>query len=122
MNCYELIYWPFVEYAINSSQRDIANEEYVRKGLQVAVERIEINRPGFLHRHHGTQLMIRSVTRSAFVLLAARLTPELGDIVPRDMFEVLASVDGLLLYWQDDLVEAATWRDMMKVLVENINV
>ncbi len=122
MNCYELIYWPFVKQTINNTQRDPANDEYVRKGLQVAVERIEINQPGFRHRHHGTHGMIRSVTRSAFVLLAAYHNHGLEDLLPHGWFELLASVDGLLEYWQDDIAETTTWRNMMKVLIDNIRI
>lgn len=120
LNCYELIYWPFIKHAINSRHRNQANDEYVKKGLQVAVERIQTNEPGFRHRHHGTYGMIKSVTRSAFVLLAAFHNGGMTYLIPDSWFELMLGVDGLLEFWQDELAEAAMWRAMMKVLIENM--
>ncbi|KAH7342785.1 hypothetical protein BKA65DRAFT_537985 [Rhexocercosporidium sp. MPI-PUGE-AT-0058] len=118
LNCYELIYWPFVKHAINGGQRDPVSDEYVKKGLQAAANRIETNQPGFKHRHHGTYGMIRSVTRSAFVLLAACHNNGLGDLMPVSWIDLLRSVDELLEFWEDEIADAVRWREMMKVLVE----
>lgn len=75
INVYESLYWPFVDWAINSSQAysngDGLLEDLANKGLRTHVERVCVNRPGFHHRHHGTFGMIRSCNRSALVLLAA---------------------------------------------------
>ncbi|KAK0125362.1 hypothetical protein ONS95_000616 [Cadophora gregata] len=118
LNCYELMYWPFVKHAINGGQRDLASDDYVKKGLQIAADRNEINQPGFKHRHHGTYGMIRSVTRSTFVLLAARQSSRLQDFMPVDWFDLLPSVDHLLEFWEDEIPAAFTWRGMRKLLVE----
>ncbi|KAG4439842.1 hypothetical protein IFR05_004691 [Cadophora sp. M221] len=117
LNCYELIYWPFVNHTINGGQRDPASDEYVKKGLQVAANRIEINQPGFKHRHHGTYGMIKSVTRSTFVLLAASHNNGLEDLMPVGWMGLLPCVDELLEFWEDEIAAAAGWREMMKVLV-----
>jgi hypothetical protein len=73
-NVYEMLYWPFVDCAMSSlsSYNDTPLlAELANKGLQKHVDRINTNRPGFQHRHHGTFGMIVSCTRSALVLLAA---------------------------------------------------
>ncbi len=44
-----------------------------REYLENAVDRVDANAEGFLHRHQGTWLTIRSCTRSALVLLAVAL-------------------------------------------------
>jgi hypothetical protein len=74
INVYEMLYWPFVDWAINNlpphdDHSLLAN--FASKGLQKHVDRIKTNRPGFQHRHHGTFGMIVSCTRSALSLLAA---------------------------------------------------
>jgi hypothetical protein len=74
INVYEMLYWPFVDCAMSSlsSYNDTPLlAELANKGLQKHVDRINTNRPGFQHRHHGTFGMIVSCTRSALVLLAA---------------------------------------------------
>lgn len=74
INVYEMLYWPFVEWAINGPWLHADTPslvELVVKGLSRHVQRIIVNRPGFRHRHHGTFCMIVSCTRSALVLLAA---------------------------------------------------
>ncbi|KAL5329048.1 hypothetical protein ACEPPN_002557 [Leptodophora sp. 'Broadleaf-Isolate-01'] len=118
LNCYELIYWPFVNHVINGGQRDPISDEYVKKGLQAAANRIETNQPGFKHRHHGTYGMIRSVTRSTFVLLAACHNNSLEDLMPVGWMGLLPCVDELLEFWEDEIAAAVKWREMMKVLVE----
>lgn len=120
LNCYELIYWPFVKHTINSSHRNPINDEYVKKGLQVAIDRIEINQPGFTHRHHGTYFMIKCVTRSAFVLLAAHHSRGLDDLMPQGWLGLMGSVDGLLEFWQEELPGAWGWRETLKTLVKDV--
>lgn len=107
-----------MKHAINGGQRDSASDEYIKKGLQVAADRIAINQPGFKHRHHGTYGMIKSVTRSTFVLLAACHNNQLKDLMPIGWLELLPSVDDLLEFWEDEISAAASWREMMKLLVE----
>lgn len=74
INVYEILYWPFVDWAIHNPLNQSCSPTVVAfatKGLQKHVDRINTNRPGFQHRHHGTFGMIVSCTRSALVLLAA---------------------------------------------------
>jgi len=74
INVYEMLYWPFVDWAIHNpfiQSCSPAIIAFATKGLQKHVDRINTNRPGFQHRHHGTFGMIVSCTRSALILLAA---------------------------------------------------
>lgn len=74
INVWEILYWPFVGWAIESGSRTVDQpliQQLANKGLQMHVDRIHVNRPGFSHRHHGTFGMIKSCTRSALILLAA---------------------------------------------------
>lgn len=107
-----------MKHAINGGQRDPTSDEYVKKGLQVAANRIDTNQPGFKHRHHGTYGMIRSVTRSTFVLLAACHNRQFKDLMPVGWFDLLSRVDELLEFWEDEITSARSWREMMKVLIE----
>jgi hypothetical protein len=74
INVYEMLYWPFVDWAVNNLHPHDDHPllaSLATKGLQQHVDRINTNRPGFQHRHHGTFGMIVSCTRSALILLAA---------------------------------------------------
>src|SRR6187402_3167342 len=70
LDCYEMMYWPFVVDAIHGTLRPSpSSESFARKGFQLCVQRVDQNERGFYQRHHGTWLMLRSCTRSALVLL-----------------------------------------------------
>jgi hypothetical protein len=74
INVYEILYWPFVDWGLRPGSIDNSTpllQRLATKGLQIHVDRIIVNRPGFTHRHHGTFGMIKSCTRSALILLAA---------------------------------------------------
>jgi hypothetical protein len=88
MNCYENMYWPFTTRAINfPTSRNRAFDDFTRRGLQVCVDRIRVNENGFQHRHHGTFFMLRSVTRSALVLIAAKTCRHLDGLLPIEWYE-----------------------------------
>ena len=118
LDCYESIYFPFILEAINHENQDVAVNHFAQKGLQVSVERIHKNRMGFKHRHHGAWLMLRSCTRSALVLLAARCCSAKQALVPAGWKEAVLSVMEMLSFWQD---EAADARDRLRILTEIMN-
>ena len=93
-------------------------DEFARKGLQMSAERIHKNRAGFKHRHHGVWLMLRSCTRSALVLLAARGCPETEDLLPPGWTEAVTSAIEMLFYWQDEAGDAG---DRQQILMELMN-
>jgi hypothetical protein len=66
--------------SISPSSSDLTRPTYSATTLQLAKEyldnavyRIETNAEGFLHRHQGSWLTIRSCTRSALALLGTKL-------------------------------------------------
>jgi hypothetical protein len=108
IDMYELIYWPWVMAYIGatSSQGMPEIEEKGQKGLHLHMQRIYVNEPGFLHRHHGTVPLIRTCTRSAFVLVAAGLA---GCKLPSGWQEAISKTMGLLTTWKDEMADAGQW-------------
>jgi hypothetical protein len=102
LDCYEMMYWPFIVDGVHGKLRGTAAESFARKGLDVCVQRINKNESGFFHRHHGTWLMLRSCTRSALVLLAAARCPSLSALLPMDWELAVYKVTGMLSHWKDE--------------------
>ena len=107
LDCYEMMYWPFIVSAVNYDTPErtptISNETmdaFVHKALVVCVERIEKNEQGFFYRHHGTWLMLRSCTRSAFVLLAAARLEKLTLMMPDRWRQAVEKVVEMLRFWR----------------------
>ncbi|KAL3442224.1 hypothetical protein BJX65DRAFT_321627 [Aspergillus insuetus] len=104
LDCYEWIYFPYMLEAIAHGIRDPSTDEFVIRGLAMAVDRIHKNRKGFKHRHHGVWLMLRSCTRSALLLVAA------GRAAVRGALEMLE-------YWRDEARDARGWWVVLRELV-----
>jgi hypothetical protein len=120
LDCYEMIYWPFVVDAIHEKLiSDPELEAFARKGLHLCVERIEKNESGFYHRHHGTWLMLRSCTRSALVLCGAALK-DLKSLLPSDWKTVVEKVVHLLRYWRDEAKDVADRLEILQGLLRDI--
>ena len=117
-DCKEMMYWNFVIDAVHGQLRGNSTEAFVRKGLLVCVQRVEINENGFYHRHHGTWLMLRSCTRSALVLLAAARCPELAPLMPEVWEEAIAKVMTMLSFWKD---ESKDVMDRLQILEKLVN-
>lgn len=107
LDCYEMMYWPFIVAAVNPEPQERLNtmprptmESLVRKALVVSVERVEKNEQGFYYRHHGTWLMLRSCSRSAFILLAAARTEKLTLIMPDGWRRAVEKVIEMLRFWR----------------------
>ena len=115
LDLWEVIYWPWLDMLLNRQLAGSKVATYVMKGLQIGVDRIRINNPGFYHRHHGTWLMIQSCTRSALVLLAARHSAEGIRLVPDGWREAVCNVMELLRFWQHDAPDAT---DRIQILEE----
>jgi hypothetical protein len=98
---------PFIVAAIDNSvteKRPTLSldrlDSFVRKALVVCVDRIEKNEQGFFYRHHGTWLMLRSCTRSAFVLLGAARRERLRPLMPERWTQAVEKVKGMLRFWR----------------------
>jgi hypothetical protein len=115
INMYELIYWPWVMAYIGTTSSQgtptLEMEEKGQKGLQLHIQRIYVNEPGFLHRHHGTVPMIRTCTRSAFVMVAAS---HAGCRLPSGYQETIYKTVELLTTWQDEMAEAGQWARLLE--------
>jgi hypothetical protein len=115
INMYELIYWPWVMAYIGTTSSQgtptLEMEEKGQKGLQLHIQRIYVNEPGFLHRHHGTVPMIRTCTRSAFVMVAAG---HAGCRLPSGYQETIYKTVELLTTWQDEMAEAGQWARLLE--------
>lgn len=120
LNLWEVIYWPFFEKFFNRHSSEPQVEIYVRKGLQIGIDRIRINKPGFCHRHHGTWLMLQSCTRSALALLAAGYSPQATTLLPNDWKETVFDTIELLRYWRDEVGDAADRLQILEELISGI--
>ena len=117
LDCYEVMYWPFVVEAVNGKARGGDADTFVQKGLGMCVERIEKNESGFYHRHHGIWLTLRSCTRSALVLLAARSSPELCLSMPPDWEVAVEKVMAMLRFWQTESRDAHDRLNVLQALL-----
>ena len=115
------MYWPFVVKAINfPASRNRSLDHVVGRGLQVCVDRIWVNAPGFGHRHHGTWSMIRSCTRSALVLVAAKKCNQLDTLLCLGWEEAVQRVIGLLDFWRGECGDAETRRDVLEAAMRSV--
>ena len=113
IDLFELIYWPFVMAALNSSRQPMSPrvQEMALKGLDNHVQRVHANEPGFYHRHHGAWLMMRSCTRSALLLSAAAKSKVL---MPNGWHQAVYMVTGMLDYWSREVSELGLWKGTLQ--------
>lgn len=109
LDCYEMMYWPFIAGAINGNAEvsRTAIQDFSQKALSVAVQRIDKNEPGFFYRHHGTWAMLRSCTRSALLLLATSRTPQVRHLLPDGWRTAVGKVVEMLRFWRRESEDVA---------------
>lgn len=112
-----------------------------QEDLDNAVQRIKANAEGFLHRHQGSWLMIRSCTRSALKLLGARLkikehedavvegwdvldhsgvvTSMVNFVLPVDWLDAVVQVLEMLKIWEKESKDVAQLREVVEVLLKD---
>ncbi|KAI1071355.1 hypothetical protein LB507_011564 [Fusarium sp. FIESC RH6] len=121
VNFYERLYWPFVMAHLAALEQGITTpipgSQFVDKGLEYHVLNVEVNEAGFLHRHHGTWLMIRALVRSATVLLAARL---LGSAMPSGWHDACERIMQVLRAWEDDVPGLANHRNFLEEILHGL--
>ena len=115
LNLWEVIYWPWLLLFIHEQVHTPEVMAYAAKGLQIAIDRIRVNKPGFHHRHHGTWLMLQSCTRSALILLAAAYITGPAELLPSGWSDAVAETTELLRYWQRGAGDTA---DRLNILEE----
>ncbi|KAL4881052.1 hypothetical protein BJY04DRAFT_218569 [Aspergillus karnatakaensis] len=124
IDCYEMMYWPFVVDAIHNTTLTTTpdfqahHKNFARKGFDLCMLRILQNSPGFFDRHHGTWLMLRSCTRSALVLIAGVLMG-LEELLPPDWEGGVGKVLGLLRYWKDEAADVADKLEILEWFMDN---
>jgi hypothetical protein len=120
LDCYEMMYWPFVVDAIHGRLRnEPESESFTRKGFLLCVQRIEKNESGFYQRHHGTWLMLRSCTRSALVLVAA-VRSGLNNLVAAEWQDAVGKVMQMLRYWRDEVKDVPDRLDILEGLMRGV--
>lgn len=117
----ELLYFPAIGAILGPHPTDIGDQtvQFTRAFLANSVHRIHANTEGFLHRHQGTWLTIRSCTRSAIILLGAALmcqernAPD-ATLLPEYWRAAVVQVLGLLKAWERESDDVRR----LKVVVE----
>lgn len=99
---HELLYWVFTAAAINQKERTPAVDDYARKGLDAAMERLTTAEFGFRYRHHGTWMLLQSCTRSAIILLAALQSGSTREMLPEKWQEMVSLATDMLEFWLED--------------------
>lgn len=120
LDCYEMMYWPFIAGAINGNPKlsHTVNREFSEKALALAVQRIDKNEPGFFYRHHGTWAMLRSCTRSALVLLAASRTPHVRHLLPEAWRSAVGKVVEMLRFWRRESEDVADRLALIETMLQ----
>ncbi|KAL4882053.1 hypothetical protein BJY04DRAFT_217746 [Aspergillus karnatakaensis] len=98
----ELITWPFIVLALGQSEFNPRARAWLSKGVAAHLERLEINSPGFYHRHHGTWLMIRSSARSICILIAIARTFGADSFPVKWRGTVEKSIE-MLVFWSGEV-------------------
>ena len=121
LNLWEVIYWLWLEIYLNQGIRDLTSRVYGQRALQIAIDRIRINKPGFRHRHHGTWLMIQSCTRSALLLVAVHYDVEASIMLPDGWQEAVSDSMELLQFWQHEAADVAVRLRILEELTTNMS-
>ncbi|KAF4548545.1 Hypothetical protein D9617_27g045120 [Elsinoe fawcettii] len=96
---YETLTWPFVHSLIHGNCQGRMARTLALRGLAAHLDRLNINRPGYFYRHHGTWLMQRSSARSALLLVAASsVLPR--ETMPLDWLEQVRACIEMLEFWR----------------------
>lgn len=95
----------------------LAFAQLVAKCLEIQVQRVRVNYPGFKHRHHGTYLLTWSCTKSAIILVAASLT---GLAMPSEWHDSVKLTAGLLSFWEAEMPQLSKWQNLLKLNISGI--
>ncbi|KAH6706409.1 hypothetical protein BKA61DRAFT_739337 [Leptodontidium sp. MPI-SDFR-AT-0119] len=118
IDCYEMMYWPFVVAAIHGTlPSDTNSQSFAKKGIDMCIQRIDKNENGFCKRHHGTWLMIRSCTRSALVLVAASRAG-LTTLLTSGWEISVSKVIDMLRYWKGEAQDVPDRLDILENLMK----
>ena len=116
--CQEVIYWPFLLECVGSSHRDPTADLYVSRALQNCVDRINNNKAGFYHRHHGTWLLLRACSRASLQLLAANRCGQVADLLPQGWRAAVHESIDMLAFWADESFDAKECLSVLQELLD----
>lgn len=121
LDCYEIMYWPFAVNIISGHVRgDATSLSFASKALTICIDRINRSQTRYRQRQYGSWLILRRSTRSALLLLAANLTPELSQILPPQWKSSVFVVIEMLRYWAGELADASHRLSILETLLRNI--
>ena len=110
---------------MNGRQHSETTLRLAQEYLENAVQRIRTNAEGFLHRHQGSWLTIRSCTRSALALLGTKLKCQEEDsggemtssILPPTWRSAVEQVVEMLRAWEPESVDVKRLREVVEGLL-----
>ncbi|TFB06442.1 hypothetical protein CCMA1212_001574 [Trichoderma ghanense] len=111
----ELIFWKFLEHAINSGKERLPQcvYAYAGRGILVCLNRILLAMKAGKHRHEGTWMLLQSCARSVIVIVAASLSHHAQSLLPKDWICFVDSGIHVLRYWVE---ESAGIRSQVRAL------
>jgi hypothetical protein len=148
----EILRFPAISFILSprTSQDTLAHSDQsylasmlrlAHEDLDNAVQRIKTNAEGFLHRHQGSWLMIRSCTRSALKLLGVRLkikeheeamvqrwdvwdhpnvdTSMASFVLPVGWMDAVVQVLEMLKIWEKESKDIVQLREVIEVLLQD---
>ncbi|KAH7381531.1 hypothetical protein BKA66DRAFT_419113 [Pyrenochaeta sp. MPI-SDFR-AT-0127] len=125
LDSYDILYMTFLKsaLAVEPMYDDATSilDAYARKALDCCVQRLPDKMDGYSVRHHGTWLGLRTCTRSALMLLAARLAGRL-DLLPNGWQNSIKSAASALLLWKDESRDVADRYSIIRALSEEVGV
>ncbi|PTB65265.1 hypothetical protein BBK36DRAFT_1096546, partial [Trichoderma citrinoviride] len=97
----ELIFWPFLEDAINSGEESLPQHvyHYAGHGISTCVNHIRMALIAQKYRHEGTWMLLQSCARSVIVLMAASLSHHAQSLLPENWISLVDSGIHVLRHW-----------------------
>lgn len=121
LDCYEIMYWPFVVTMISGETNDESTcLSFASKAIAISLERIQKSRGRYRQRQYSTWLILRRSTRSALLLFAANLTPQLRQLLPPQWKSSAFMVIEMLRYWANELKDAKNRLSILETLMRNL--
>jgi hypothetical protein len=129
----EMIHWPFLSAYLDTATAVpgslVPHADLVQRGLENHSLRLQVNKPGFKHRHHGTHPMIEACCRSAVILQAAATANANGFPNNQSSYRSLSMPPGwetgirdvlnLIDFWSPETVE---FQDVRTALQTDVTV
>ncbi|KAH0499507.1 hypothetical protein TgHK011_006699 [Trichoderma gracile] len=100
----ELIFWVFIEAAINSGKERLPDYvyTYARQGILACMNRIRLAVEGQNHRHERTWVLLQSCARSVVILVAASLSHHAQTLLHKDWASTADAGIHVLRQWMGE--------------------